>query len=349
MKDRGGSLTDDDRMNMQSEKNLIVSEQQEQKAQMDRFLQHQDLVNKNPDKFDPIKFAQARDEYMQTGRYDQTIPAWKPIDFGAYANDIAQKQQFVHDEGSIKDKYGMVSQESWNMPKGSEGKFLVGLLGKNPQADADFFERWDKADKESWFKQADANKDNKFSPEEQKNAIALWAMNEFGGVRMSKQTTPKGVAGASTAGMSNLSAFGKKTSYAPTEAKPTRLGQTDYPSYHTYNNLPVWDIPVGTPIKLLNSKGEKIIKPDNTISVDVTGYDEVKDEFTFIVKSNFEGLFGAVSSMERGKDWRIAIKRTDLPPEYNTLEIKKDGKTVKVGDIKRGTSATPANGQLDEL
>jgi len=129
---------------------------------------------------------------METGVYDQPLPAWRPIDFGAFARDMAQKQAYVHDEGVVDVGNGMVSQESWNMPSGTEGRFLVGLLGQNPQADVDFFSRWDKADKERYFKLADANKDNKTSPDEEKNAIALWAKDEFGDVRTSKRTTPKG-------------------------------------------------------------------------------------------------------------------------------------------------------------
>jgi hypothetical protein len=122
----------------------------------------------------------------------------------------------------------------------------------------------------------------------------------------------------------------------------TRLGQTDYSSYHTYNKIPTWDIPVGTPIRILDPNGEKTEKPDTTVSVDLTGYDEDRDEFTFIVKSDFKGLYGYSSIMQKGKDWRIAIKRADLPKEYSGLEIMKGGKVVKIGEVKGTTGATPA-------
>jgi hypothetical protein len=103
---------------------------------------------------------------------------------------------------------------------------------------------------------------------------------------------------------------------------------------------------MGTPIRILDPKGEKTIKPDTTVTADVTGYDEEKDEFTFIVKANFQGLYGYVSSLERGKDWRIAVKRKDLPTEFNSLEILKGGKRIEIGDLraKEGVNtATPVN------
>ena len=338
----GGNLSDKDLLDMQTDKNLIIADQQNQKAQMEKFIQHRDLVSKNPDKFDDKAFAEATRQYMETGVYDQPLPAWRPIDFGAFARDMAQKQAYVHDEGVVDVGGGMMSQESWNMPQGTEGRFLVGLLGQNPQADVDFFSRWDKADKERYFKLADANKDNKTSPDEEKNAIALWAKDEFGDVRLSKSSIAKGKPGAGREGMSTADMFGSRTSYKPTEAMTTRLGQTDYSSYHTYNKIPTWDIPVGTPIRILDPNGEKTEKPDTTVSVDLTGYDEDRDEFKFIVKSDFKGLYGYSSIMQKGKDWRIAIKRADLPKEYSGLEIMRGGKVVKIGEVKGTTGATSA-------
>jgi hypothetical protein len=130
---------------------------------------------------------------MQTGHYDQTIPAWQPIDFGAYVKEQSAKIKGEYNQNTIRDQYGQIQQETYNLPAGEEGKFIISQLGKNPQADADFWDKWGKADKEKYFKLADANKDNKFSSEEQQNAIALWATDTFGSqARIRSLTAPKG-------------------------------------------------------------------------------------------------------------------------------------------------------------
>jgi hypothetical protein len=332
------NFTDEDRQNMLTEKNFIIATAQDQVATMEKFKQHQELVQKNPGKFDPVKFAQDADVYMQTGRYDKTLPDWQPIDFGGYLQEESKKVTGKWNEKTIRDQYGQIQQETYNMPAEQEGKFIISQLGKNPQADADFWNRWGEADKEKYFKLADENKDNKTSPEEGKNAIALWAKDTFGSqARVRQLTTPKNPPTATN--QETLGQFGK---YEPTEAKATRLGQTDYKNYHTFNYLKAPDIPAGVKVRILNPAGEKEITPNETLSVDITGYDEDRDEFTFIVKSNFQGLYYDVNIpiLEKGKDWRIAVKRTDLPPEFSNLKISKGGKRVAVGEI--GTSvATP--------
>ena len=246
------NFSEEDRQNMLTEKNYIVSTTQEQLATMDRFKQHRALVQQHPDKFDTVKFNEATDEYMKTGRYDQTVPAWQPIDFGAYARDKAQKQAFVFNEKEINIGKGMEATNAWNMPEGTEGRFLVGLLGNNPQADADFWNRWGKADKKYWFEQADRNKDNKFSPEEQKNAIALWAMNEFADVRMSKQTNKRSISGGgrvATNAAQSSNVGGAPTKIYPgkqTPNQPKTYGDQEYSKTQSFSfggNSVIYGIP----------------------------------------------------------------------------------------------------------
>ncbi len=352
------NFTEQDRQDMLTEKNFIISEAQNQQAQMQRFLQHRDMVAKDiQGLYDTNAFGEAMDRYMETGIYDLSRPPLKALSPSSYLSGMANKETGEYIMGDKTDQVtmpsGQVAYRTFNIDPKSVGDWLAPrILSMPEQYQLGMVKEWadlPQPEKDKWLNMADTNQDKQIDEGEKKNAILEWAKDRYTrDVLKPKLSTPKGVAGANNRGMSNLKAFGKNTSYAPTEAKPTRLGQTDYSNYHTFNNLPAWDIPVGTTIRLLNPKGEKEMKPDNTLSVDITGYDEDKDEFTFIVKSNFENLYGAVPAMERGKDWRIAIKRKDLPPEYNTLEIMKNGKVVKVGDIKRESvtiTPTPAKEQ----
>jgi hypothetical protein len=232
------NLSDEDRQNMLTEKNFITATAQDQLATMERFKQHRELVQKNPGKFDPIKFAEAADTYMQTGHYDKTIPDWQPIDFGAYVKQESEKIKGEYNENTIRDQYGQIQQETYNIPAGQEGKFIISQLGKNPQADADFWNKWGSADKEKYFKLADENKDNKFSPEEQQNAIALWATDTFGSqARVRQLSTPKNLP----------SARKSRASISPVEKVNTgklitvkRYGTINYPNSYEFDGATIF-------------------------------------------------------------------------------------------------------------
>jgi hypothetical protein len=183
------NLSTQDKQNMLTDKNFIISQAQGQVAQMEMYKQHKDLVEKNPGKFDMTKFAEATKRYMETGIYDQTMPAYQPIDFGAYVNEQAQKLGFNLERKEVPVGYGMIATEAWNIPKGEEGKFIISQLGENPQADADFWNRWNAADKEYWFEEG---------KKQDKNPIQLWAEQEFAGVRQSKQTGKRAIPGMKT-------------------------------------------------------------------------------------------------------------------------------------------------------
>jgi len=284
---------------MITEKNFIISAAQDQVATMERFKQHRALIEAHPEKFDPDKFAEATDEYMKTGRYDQTMPAWQPLDFGAYAESVAQKRTFNFDE-KLKGVGNMVSLESYNMPEGYEGKFLVSLLGNNPQADADFWNKWNEADKEKYFKLADANKDNKMAPEEATNAIALWAVDTFGkNIRQSKQSIPKG----RTKAVATTSGYNKKLPISDTNndnAKYDMQGQTNLPTEEGTASLPDFmpiSVKNATPIFLtipevykFDEQGRtsiKKFKEAQSVLVEVLGYSPSRD--MLIVKTTSSG------------------------------------------------------------
>ena len=218
------NLSGQDKQTMLTEKNFITSVAQGQLEQMEMYKQHKELVEKNPGKFSLTEFAKATERYLKTGVYDQTMPAWQPLDFGAYANEEAKKLGFNLDRKEVPVGYNMVATEAWNIPRGKEGEFVVSLLGKNPQADADFFDRWNKADKEAYYQRGEA---------EGKNPILLWAQDEFSGVRRSEQTGKRTIPGAKT-----TSGFSSKLPVDATNNKndnydvvPTKFGSFDFNSY----------------------------------------------------------------------------------------------------------------------
>jgi hypothetical protein len=165
------NFSDEDRLNMQTHKNLIMAEQQDQLQQYELFKQHRDLVAKNPNRYDTEKFALSADEYMKTGRYDQTMPMLRSIPFGSFIREQASK---------VKGEYNAVQTVRGNQvaiaTKNIQDipKFIEQNLFVNDQATMGMLEDWDKEpDKSKWLIDADHN--NKIDPTEQKNGIVEWA------------------------------------------------------------------------------------------------------------------------------------------------------------------------------
>lgn len=335
----GGNLSDKDLLDMQTDKNLIIADQQNQKAQMERFIQHRDLVSKNPDKFDDKAFAEATRAYMETGVYDQPLPAWRPIDFGAYARQVAEKKAFIYDEKPVDVGGGMMSQESWNMPQGTEGRFLVGLLGQNPQADVDFFSRWDKADKEYYFKLADANKDNKTSPDEEKNAIALWAKDEFGDVRMSKSSIAKGKPKQASDNTVNIAGGQIKMNPGGMREGSIPYGGNVYNRPFAFNNpSAIINVPVSGGMRLKGTTTTPLVKDKGSIRAQILEYDPDKDVLVVrsIASNNALGL-------ESQDVLEVPAKNVQ---GVDNIPIVIDGRKTTISELRQGrTQSTPDKGE----
>lgn len=341
-----GYLTIEEKTAMANDRAALEAMQQEQLAQYQQYLTMKEAMQKDTrGQFDKDEFLQWESDYQDTGRFDHATLPIRAQSFDSaldiYGNKVRSKPTQITRTETI----GGVKQQVTTKASGTEEDArnrIANMLMDNEAWRKDVVRQFKELPIETKLQYLDTDKSGTIDAKEARegmvygNPIIRWAQDTKWMKALDwDESTPKGIPGTkATSNLPDLKAFGKTTKYAPTEAVSTRLGQTDYKVYHPFNNIPVSDIPMGTPIRILNPAKEEIKKPDTTVSVDVTGYDEEKDEFTFIVKSNFEGLYGYTPMLERGKDWRIAVKRTDLPTEYNSLEILKNGKRIKVGDLR---------------
>jgi len=167
------NLSQQDLLDMQTHKNLIISEQQNQMSQYELFQQHRDLVAKNPNRYDVNKFAEATDSYMQSGVYDQTMPPLKAISFGSFIREQASKAkgEFEPIREIVGGREGIKTRNIQDIPKFIEDNLFV-----NDQATIGLLEDWDKQspeEKNKWL--SDVNQDKQIDASERKNGIVNWA------------------------------------------------------------------------------------------------------------------------------------------------------------------------------
>ena len=342
------NLSFQDQMDMQTAHDFIESEKSGVLADQDLIKQQKAVVDKDMGmNLNSDEFIKAYEDYLSGDKktWDYTLDSFlKPLDFGAYARDMAQKQEFVFDERKVDLGGGSWAMESYNMPDKTQGRFLIGLLGTNPRADKDFWNRWSKADKEHYFQLADANKDNQTSSEEEKNAIALWASEEFADVRMSKQGAPKNPPRAATTGFNPklpVSATNNKNDlYDMQEALslPTKYGVAKLPDYmpiSTKNPTPIF-LTISDYYSFDEQGRTSIEKFDEaqSVSVEVLGYSPGRD--MLIIKATSSGT--GKTPIFQGNQFAIDAAKYDKYLK-STFGLWREG--FKSRRITEGTFVTP--------
>jgi len=167
------NLSTEDRLNMQTERNLIEAVKNEQLGQYELFKQHRDLVAKNPNRYDLDKFNEATDSYLNSGRYDQTMPALKSLPFGLFIREQAKKMAGEYNPMRVVSG-NQVAVATRNIQ--DIGKFIEDNMFVNDQATLGMLEDWDKQapqEKAKWLE--DVDKSGTIDQAEQENGIIKWA------------------------------------------------------------------------------------------------------------------------------------------------------------------------------
>jgi len=206
----------------------------------------------------------------------------------------------------------------------------------------------------------DKNGDGVVSPEERTVAnsgarfkdspIVQWAMSNPNYLKQMDQDegVSKNIQRTSIGSGSNDSSWaslkignGKAINYQPSDRMSVTLGSSDYSTYHVIPEWPTMTIPT-TNVEIQTPQGNKEKTTVRSIAVQPTGYDEDKDEFTFIAKSNYKG------GGTMGTGDQIAIKRQYVPREFDNFEILVNGQRIKIKDLKR-EQPQKKTGALDNL
>lgn len=347
-KESGYNLSTEDKKALLTEKNFLLANQQDMQAKQDLWLQHRNMIMQDQGRtLDMDEWSKFDEVYRRTGEYPLVAPPVRAKDFAGY---LRTKSQGIKNQAylnQIPSKYGYFEEEVWNVAPGKEeAEIDSAVMDADPAATKGLLRDWEKVDvteKQKIIQEADTLG---------KNPISLWASRNpaYKEAIVTKDKTGRRIptvsGGGANANLPTLEDFGKVTTkYKPQEASSTRIGQTDYTLFHTYDNVPVGDIPMGTTIRLLNPQGETVENAENVITSNLVGYDEIKDEFVFIATKDYKGLYSPVATMKRGQGHRFAVKRADLPPKFSNLKVSQGGKFISIKDIKRTTPAE--TGEID--
>ena len=167
------NMPDEVRMQMQTEKNLIIAEQQNQTTQYEMWKQHRDLVAKNPGVFSQDEFIKATDYFMQHGKYNQTMPAYEPHDFGQALNKAYLEQKNKIPIGMRPIGGGKQVEEYYTMDESQYNGLIASVMANDPNAAAGLLKEIEQ-NKEEIFANADANGNNVLDSGEKENAIINW-------------------------------------------------------------------------------------------------------------------------------------------------------------------------------
>jgi len=358
----GGRLSDADKIQMEVDHNNLKGWQNQILANQARYLAALETKKRDTKQYyDPNAFEIAQNKYLETGELDPNMLTVAPQSMTAYLGGLKPTQETVtpiktevkDDKGNIVG-YRIVDRKTKATKEQAQYNILEGAkrnegLMKGIITD---FDRWfndpktPQKDKDNLLKDYDTNGNEKIDPEESQyihtntsmpdNPIMKWAMNyppylERGmGIEEGASKAISTTKGGNSSTFSSIDiGMGTPVRYQPTE----RQSFKKYKTYHAVPEWPTQNIPANN-ITVQKPDGEKIKVADKTLSLQLTGYDEDTDEFTFITKGNYW------SGNTMGAGDQIAISRAEVPPKFNDFEILVNGQKVKVNDVKRTAQAT---------
>lgn len=344
------NFSDQDRQDMLTEKNFIISEAQNQKAQMDRFLQHRDLVAKDTQgmTFDAEAFAREADNYMQTGIYNLSRPPIKALDPSSYLSSLASKETGEYMMGDKSDQItlpsGQVAYRSYNIdPKNIGGWLESRLLGMPEQYQLGMVQAWSElapTEKEKWLNMADTNQDKKIDAGEKKNAILEWAKDRYSKeVLKPNITTPKGVAKSTTENEVNIGGGKVKINPGAMREGSVPYGGNVYDRPFAFNSpSAIINVPVSGAMRLKGTTTTPLVRDKGSIRAQILEYDPDKD--VLVVRS-------IASNNALGLESQDVLEVPANNVEgINNIPIVINGRKTNISELRQGkTSITPAKAQ----
>lgn len=340
MRDKGGQLTTDDKVEMAKQKDYILMQQAKMQQDMEQAQLHNKMTMQNPNRWDAEEQQNRYNEYIKTGTYDHTEPPIKPLSLTDAAmkniNKVATKEYAPEDERKSYSVNGVpyYKQTTYSARKEDVIPYIKSAIADNDQYGAGVLKEWNELpaqEKESYHTKNPSNPILEMAVDKHWKE---WVKSEEKDVKNSQGTGNK-------AGFSVFKGTGKDVTYTPTSARAVKLGTTDYSSFHDIPNIPVDDVTPQDKIRVLSPDGEEEMQPASNIPADLVGYDENTDELIFTAKSNF---IDPTSRRPKGAGMRFALKRTEAGAKYDNIEIVKDGNKVKIGSLGSSTPTPSTSG-----
>ena len=336
MKERGGNLTTDDKIQMAKEKDFILMNQQKMQSDMERIQLHRKMVAQNPNRWSDEEQSLRENEYMKSGSYEHTEPPIRPLSLTDAAmrnmNKIATKE-YIPKEEEISYTIGGVpwkKSTTYSASKADVVPYIKSALADNDQYAVGAIKEWNELTPQEKEKYHTTNPQNPILEMAVDRHWKEWVKSE---VKESRNTMGQG--GAS----GNMRTWnGQK--YTPTSAMSSPYVGLSSDGYHPITNLTKqMTIPVSR-MELLEEDKASAEKPAQSIKGYVTGYDEGTDKIIFLVSQDYKDL--DYPTLSSGRGMQIAVPRSDFSKEiFDDLEIVKDGKYVKIKDLTPSTVSKP--------
>jgi len=320
------NLPDDVRMQMQTEKNLIIAEQQNQTAQYELWRQHRDLVSKNPGVFSQEEFSKATDDFMQYGKYNQTMPAYEPHDFGQALNKAYLEQKNKIPIGMRPVGGGKQVEEYYTMDEGQYGGLIASVIASDPNARADLFKKIEQ-NREAIFANADTNGDNVLDSGEKENAIIGWVKKQY--PRGVVSGTPVTIPGYGKSGSSSTAKVyeGKSVPYK-------KYGSNEYTNSYEFDGSKIYRNVSTNGAKIIYGEDEDQLAAGN-ISGRLLLYNPDKDVLVF-------EAVGSSESADTKSTTLIEVPAGNIQG-VDDIDITINGVKGKVGEIRGYKKRTSNN------
>lgn len=348
-----GNLSFADKMEMQKDKSFLQGIQKRILSDQEQYFAALQSRQKDTQGYwDKNHFAEKEQEYFNTGILPRDILSVAPQNFVAYldkqATSVPREPQEIEVRSVMRD--GKPTGETQQVATSKVAKetaqnsIFSGLQneGNLKRVLLDFEDWYNTADKKevsALLGEYDKNQDGIIDPESEQyvyqhmtiksNPIVKWAINNpayltrFGVEERAPRNIPKPPAGGNFESL-NIGRIPVK--YQPTE----RQSFKNYTTYHPVLEWPSQNIPTDN-VVVFKPNGEKVRVTGKTLTLQLTGYDENTDEFTFITKTNYW------SNNTQGAGDQISMKRKYAPEKFNDFVILINGIPTKVRDVERET------------
>jgi len=362
LQESGGELSDQDLMNMQSHKNLIITNAQNSLAENKRYEQMRALVQAHPEEYDLEEFKLAETQMMldKDGKFPLMLPPIKSISpTGAIAN-YADKWGGVGAAQGVTygNKTGISTQPFNPKDPNSVYTFFKSLYPKlSYQEQLGMVKDWNaKAPKEEYLKRVDENNDGVYDENEKQNAVILWASENkeyidaalAAGRKLINVTNVK--SGKTTTGtVEPVEVAGAQVKIFPGKRAINRTyGDQQYSakSFGFGGNTMLYGIP---------TKGGKILQGDwseddvakGSANARLVLYDPIKHVFVIELGTGSE-------SADMASRVLLEIPETNIQDYQNIPLQLEDGSKITVaayGSVKEKGTTTPTKktGELDNL
>jgi hypothetical protein len=176
-----GGMTDEEKMQMATDKAWIISQNQNDVAAMTRWQQMRDVVMKDTTSWDDVEFAKWTADYIKTGQFNYVSPPVKSVDFSSYLQSESKGITSTYPAGTTDQGNQIINRtvnlQDQNAPTDEVSNFIRSRLFKNDQARQGLIEEFTNAPDRDQYLQ-DMNRDGQIDDKDiDNNAIIRWAVN----------------------------------------------------------------------------------------------------------------------------------------------------------------------------